>query len=267
METLYIILIFILGTIIGSFLNVVIFRLPKEEKLGGRSSCPNCGRVLSPRELVPLFSFLFQGAKCRGCGNKISPQYFFVELATGLLFVFTYFLFPLETVLDYIFIVKALFAICIFVVVFVVDLKYFLILDKVTFWALGLVGLLNIVIDIYLKNPFFSGNSYFVTGIIAAIVGSLPFFIIWFISKGKWMGFGDVKIALFLGFVFGLPLVFVNIFLAVILGGFVSIIFLLFKIKSLKSQIPLGVFLSLSGVITIYFGQEMLAWYLALLGF
>jgi len=261
------VLIFILGTIIGSFLNVVIFRLPKGEKLGGRSHCPNCGKVLGPKELVPLFSLLFQRAKCSGCGNKISWQYFSVELITGLLFAVTYFLFPLSTILDYIFLIKALVIISVLIVVFVIDLKYYLILDKVTFWAFGLVGLLNIVIDIYSKNPFFSFNSYFISGIFAAVAASLPFFIIWFISKGKWMGFGDVKFALFLGFAFGLPLVFVSIFLAVILGGVVSIILLLFKVKSLKSQIPFGIFLSLSGVLTLYFGSEILFWYLAFLGF
>jgi len=259
--------LFIFGSLIGSFLNVVILRLPKGEKLTGRSHCPNCGHELSPLELLPIFSFLFLKGKCSSCSVKISWRYFIIEVITGLLFALSWWLLKPETGLEFVILFRNLFVISALIVVFVVDLEHYLILDSVTFFSLAVVVLLNIVIDLTSNTKLLSLHGHLLGGIIGAILAALPFYLLWFVSKGRWMGFGDVKLALLLGAIFGSPVVFVNLILAVFLGTLASVFLLALKSKTLKSQIPFGTFLSLAAVVTLYWGERLLRWYLSLLGF
>lgn len=260
-------LLFILGAIVGSFLNVVILRLPREQSLKGRSHCPSCGHQLSALELVPFFSFIFLRGKCRACGKKISWRYFGIELLTGLLFLFAGTQAMFFTSLGLLDLARNLFVIGIFIVVFMVDWEHYIILDSVLITGFIGVSLANLVLDLAGSGNFFTLNGYFLNGLMGALIAALPFFVIWFFSKGAWMGFGDVKLALFLGVVFGWPLLAINLFIAVILGGAASIFLLLLQKKTLKSIIPFGTFLSLAGVVTLFYGHKLLAWYLAILGF
>ncbi len=263
---LAIFIIFSFGCIIGSFLNVVILRLPQEKTLSGRSACPSCGHVLSPFELVPLFSFVFLLGKCRNCRKRISWRYFLIELFTGLMFLSAWLIFGHNNVLEALFLIKSLLLISIFIVVFIIDFEHYLILDKVVFPSIIIITVLNFAISAIQGNPL-SINAIFIRGILGAILAALPFFAIWYFSKGLWMGFGDVKLALLLGAAFGGALAAANIMLAIFLGGLVSILLMAFRHKTLNSKVPFGTFLSIAGIATIFFGERILNWYLRLLGF
>ena len=260
-------IIFLFGSCIGSFLNVVILRLPENQKLTGRSRCPNCLNTLRPLELVPLFSYLFLLGKCRHCSYKISARYFIIELVTGALFVMSWWLIQPQNFFGSTLLIKDVFIISVLLAVFVIDLEHYIILDSIVFSAAFTVLVLNLILNLSARQPIFNIHSYFLSAIVGAAAAPLPFFLIWFFSKGRWMGFGDVKLAIFLGAALGWPLAAVGLMIAVFLGGIVSVALLMLTDKSLKSQLPFGTFLALGSVVTIFYGQTLLHWYLAILGF
>jgi leader peptidase (prepilin peptidase)/N-methyltransferase len=258
--------LFIFGLIIGSFLNVVILRLPKEHSLSGRSVCPHCGHMLESEDLVPLFSYLFLKGRCRYCKSKISPRYFIIELLTGLLFLFTGLCFFPVSSLGWAILLRALFVVAILIPVFVVDLEHYLILDKVLlFGDIGILGF-NLILDLLQKN-FSLPTSYLISGLIAAAAIFILFFALWLFSKGRALGFGDVKLVAFLGLALGWPQIWVGLFLSVVMGGMAGTVLLISGKKTLKSRVPFGTFLSLGAFLALFFGNFLLHWYLALLGF
>ena len=173
-------IIFVFGTIIGSFLNVLIWRLPKEERITGRSHCVHCGHLLSQWELVPILSYIFLGGKCRWCRKKISPRYFVIELISGLLFVWAwYFVLPVSTA-NWTMLARDWFLLSIFLVVFTIDLEHYLILDNIIFPALVVVTILNLALDILSKQQILSIHSLLLSSILGAGVAAAPFFILWF---------------------------------------------------------------------------------------
>ncbi len=261
------ILVFFFGAIIGSFLNVVILRLPEGEKLSGRSHCPNCRHQLGSLELIPLFSFLFLGGKCLSCKRPISPRYFVVEAVTGLLFAAAWHQVSPATPMALFVLFSDFFVLSVLVIVFAVDFEHFIILDSVTFLSLAVVTILNAGLDVMGHNPVLTFHSHLAIGLVGAVLGALPFFLLWFFSKGRWMGFGDVKLGLLLGAVFGWQLFAVCFMLAIFLGTMVSIFLLLGKSKTLKSRVPFGTFLSVAAVITLFYGPQLLRWYLSYVGF
>jgi len=267
MENIFIFLAFCFGTIIGSFLNVVVWRLPRGEALTGRSHCPHCGGILGVLDLFPVFSFIFLRGRCRRCKAKISRRYLILEIVTGLLFASAvYFLQPADFVsgfelLKYFLVLSAL------VVVFMVDLEHFLILDQVVFPVAAAMFLLNLLLDLFGHVKILSFYSSTVSGILGAAALFGFFFLVWLLSKGKWIGFGDVKLAVFLGLSLGWPFVLVGLMLAVLSGGIVSVFLLAFFQKTLKSQIPFGTFLAFGTVLALFYGDKLIGWYLAILGF
>jgi leader peptidase (prepilin peptidase)/N-methyltransferase len=249
-----IITVFILGLIVGSFLNAVIFRLATNESFAtGRSHCPHCHHVLSALDLIPVLSFFILGGKCRYCGGKISWQYPLVELTTAVIFALLASNYGLQ-VMDHKFLFEAVLA-CFFIVIAVYDYKHYLILDKVVFPSLVLVIIWNMV----------TGN--FFNGLFGGVVVSGFFAAQYFISKGRWIGFGDVKLGLVLGNLFGLPGSLVLLMLAYFSGALVGIFLLITKRKHLTSHLPFGVFLSLSAIIMMLYGSELTKWYLNIIGF
>lgn len=266
MLSLLVIYAFVLGAIIGSFLNVVILRLPSEEKLGGRSHCVFCWHGLKAWDLFPLFSYLFLRGKCRYCQKRISPRYFVIELVTAILFSLSVLVLQPTSFFGYLILVRALVAVSALVVVFMIDWEHFLIFDNVVFASSGVVLAINFLLDLVSKTPLFGLKSFFVSGIIGALAGALPFFLIWWFSKGQWMGFGDVKLALFIGVVLGFPGIFTGLFISVILGGLVSAFLLIFTKNTLKSRLPFGTFLSVGTLVALFFGPQLLRWYLDILG-
>ena len=261
-------LVFYFGCVVGSFLNVVILRLPKGQKLTGRSHCLSCSHQLGTFELVPLLSFVFLFGRCRYCKAKISFRYFVIELLTGLLFMAVWKNgLPLLSVADYALLLRNFFIVAVLIAVFVIDFEHYLILDTVIFPGIILVLLFNLAIGAALGLGLLPGLHNFLWSLLGAIVAAAPFYLLWLASKGRWLGFGDVKFALFIGAVFGWPLLAVSLMSAVFIGGASSVLLLLSKRKTLASRVPFGTFLSLGAAVALFFGQKLLDWYLSLMGF
>lgn len=265
-QLFYILASLVFGSIIGSFLNVVILRLPLEKNLKGRSSCTHCKHQLSGLDLIPVFSFIFLRGKCRYCKNEISPRYFIIEIITGILFAFATWQVAPQNLADCLQLAKYFVALSTLLVVFQVDWEHFLILDSVLLTGGIIYICFSVPLDL-LQGKLINLNGGLTNGLFAAILGPVPFFLIWYFSKGEWMGFGDVKFAVFLGIILGFPKVFLGIMLSVILGGIVSIFLLIFTKNTLKSRIPFGTFLSIGAFLTLFYGDKILAWYLSFLRF
>lgn len=256
--------VFISGLIVGSFLNVVILRLHNGEKIAAaRSHCPHCGHKLAARDLWPLLSFVLLRGKCRYCQKKISWQYPLVELATAVLFVvITYnyigglgarVLFVSFPILFH-WLRNLIFA-CVLLVIFVYDLKWSLILDRVTLPAMAFAFLANWYLGLGVKSL-----------IIAGLAGLAFFAVQYFISKGKWLGGGDLRLGLLMGLMLGWPKIILAILLSYVIGAIISLGLILAGKKSMKSAIPLGTFLAIGTVIALMWGTSIISWYLNLLG-
>jgi len=267
--------IFLFGLCIGSFLNCFIYRLEQGKSLKGRSFCPRCKHILSWQDLFPVFSFLFLQGKCRYCHKKISAQYPLVELATGILFIliflnlqYTTNLAPAKFVvwlnLSFLFYVTSA-----LIVIFVYDLKHYLIPDKVLFPAIITAFIYKFFINLSLSHWSLIENlklkidnyASITNFLFAVLVASGFFFIIFLVSGGRWMGFGDVKLAALMGLLLGLGNVLIALFLAFFLGAIIGIILMVFKGKGLKSEIPFGPFLIAGTFIAMFWGQEIINWY------
>ncbi|PIS15743.1 prepilin peptidase [Candidatus Roizmanbacteria bacterium CG09_land_8_20_14_0_10_41_9] len=244
MPIIFYIFLFLFGTAIGSFLNVLIDRLPQEESIMGRSRCDSCGHVLGWRDLFPLVSYFFLMGKCRYCNKKVSIQYPLVELATGLLFVFSWVhIQPLGTGLILKKFIILLIVSC-FIVIFVSDAKYHLIPDSVQ------VVLFSLSLFLPFSSEITAG--LYLDRIVAAFLVMAPVFFLHMITRGRGMGFGDVKLAFIIGFLLGTLEGLIAIYLAFVLGGLMGIFLILFKLKKLKSRIAFGPFL-VAGVLLVLF--------------
>ncbi len=259
--------LFLIGLFVGSFLNVIIDRLPRKETIAkGRSHCEFCKKELAWYDLIPLFSFLMLKGKCRYCHKPIGIFYPIIELSTGILFLtafvfvyglnFQFTIFNLQlnmfiSLFYYLFIVSS------FIIIFFEDLKFGIIPDKVVFpaTAAALVYLLII-------NP-----SSLIIYLISAL-GSFAFFIVLFlITKGKGMGFGDVKLSFLLGLILGFPKIILALYLAFLTGAFVGIILIIWRKKrSLKDTIPFGPFLITGTLLSLFLGDLVLPKVMIFLG-
>jgi leader peptidase (prepilin peptidase)/N-methyltransferase len=248
LEFLFYIFIFILGLCIGSFLNCFIYRLEEKKSLKGRSFCPHCKHILSWQDLFPVFSFLFLGGKCKYCKKKISIQYPLVEIITGILFVLIFN--PQNILLSIFYCIIS----CFLIIIFIYDLKHYIIPDKVLFSAIAIVLIYNLI------PPYDWHNILSI--ILGAAAASGFFLVIFLISKGEWMGFGDVKLAVLMGLLLGLENVLLALFLAFFFGAIIGVILMVFKKKGLKSEIPFGPFLITGTFIAMLWGEKIISWYL-----
>lgn len=255
---------------VGSFLNVVINRLDTGESfLSGRSRCPNCKTDLKWFELVPLLSFIFLLGKCRTCGAKISWQYFSVELATGLLFAAAaYFIFPsgfsFEN-FDYFAALKLIYWLVLaslFVVMFVYDLKHYIIPNQTVYPAILLALAFSVFETIWSGEGFFVLRSPFGGGLFSAFLAAGFFFSLIVISRGEWMGMGDVKLALAMGFFVGWPAILPALAFAFFSGSIVGLVLVFLQKKGFQSQIPFGPFLILGTLFAAVWGEKVVNWYL-----
>jgi len=243
--TFYLI-VFIFGLIVGSFLNCVIYRLQtKESFLKGRSYCPFCKHNLGWKDLIPLFSFLFLKGKCRYCQRKISLQYPLVELATGILFLL---IFNFQTLIAafYLFIIS-----CFLLIIFVYDLKHFIIPNQVIYPAIIIAFIYNLY-QLAINN------------FLSAFGTAAFFLVIVFLSQGRWMGVGDVKLAFLMGLLLSFPNILVALFLSFLIGAMIGVGLVLTKKKTFKSEMPFGPFLVTGTFIAMFWGQEIIQWYLDL---
>lgn len=259
MQYLIIFYIFVIGLMIGSFINCLVWRLHKKEGLWNRSYCPKCRGKISWYDNIPVLSYLLLRAKCRHCKAKISCQYPVVELVTAILFTTSFYLnmgsgFLILDFRFFILVIRDLFFISLMIVVFIYDLRWFLILDIVTLPACVVIFILNLLLGIDFKNMLLSG-----------IIGGSFFLLQFVVSKGKWIGGGDIRLGLLMGLFFSWPMIVLAIFLAYIIGSIISVSLVLLSKKKWNSEVPLGVFLTTSSIIVLFWGNQILLWYLNLL--
>ena len=260
MEFLIYLLIFIFGLMVGSFLNCVIYRLEtKESFLKGRSFCPHCKHILAWKDLIPIFSFLILKGRCRYCQNKISFQYPLVELSSALLFTSIFYLFhtyiTLYSSIDLIFYWLIS---CFLLVIFVYDLKHYLIPDQVIYSGL----FLTFFYQLFKIWNFGNWNFFGIWNLVLGILPSLFFLVIILISKETWLGFGDFKLSILMGLILGWPKILVALFFSFLSGAIVGSILIFLKIKKMKSQIPFAPFLVSGTFFSIFFGEKIIDWYL-----
>jgi leader peptidase (prepilin peptidase)/N-methyltransferase len=241
-------LIFVLGLIIGSFLNVVIYRLPREESIiYPASHCTNCGHQLSPLELIPVISYLFLRGKCSSCGTKISIRYPLVELLTGIIFILNYIYFS-----NLIILATGIIFSSVLIVLALIDFDHQILPDRLTLTGI-IVGL---VFSFFRSDITFV---YSMSGILAA--GGL-LFLIAFLSKGG-MGGGDIKMMAMVGSFTG-PLISVS---AIFLGALIALLAHLPGIVSgstgMKTKLPFGPFLALASLLLWFYSEKLFDLYLS----
>ncbi|HAS80775.1 MAG: Type 4 prepilin-like protein leader peptide-processing enzyme [Candidatus Nomurabacteria bacterium GW2011_GWE1_32_28] len=254
MTSIITIIFFGLGIIIGSFLNVVILRFNTGRSFNGRSGCMTCQKKLSWYELIPLFSFLFIKGKCLGCKSKISIQYPIVELITGLIFagIFLKFqdIFYLNTLVFSISYAYYAVMFSVLLIIAVYDFKHKIIPDifSLIFGIVTFVGLF------FFSNYLFYPHIPTVLELLSGLFLALPFAFLWLVSKGTWMGLGDAKLSLGLGWLLGYSRILSGAVVAFWSGAIVGLILIVFSKKNgLKTEIPFAPFLVLGVFIAFLF--------------
>lgn len=274
------IFVFLFGAAIGSFLNVVIYRVPNElSVVFPNSACPKCKAPIKAYDNIPVLSWLILRGKCRGCGEKISAQYPIVELLTALLFVLFYWQIGLNPFLP----VCLLFAAVIIALIFI-DAEHMILPDVITlpFWALMIV--IRVVFGIVFGAAYFSdlnfapltwmhGYPVWLISLVGAILGGLAgggslwlIGAIWkLLTKREAMGFGDVKMMAGVGALLGWRLSFLSIFMGAFSGAIIGVVLIAKqKDKDLQTQIPFGIFLGIGSIIALLFGEHLIRWYVAI---
>jgi prepilin signal peptidase PulO-like enzyme (type II secretory pathway) len=246
---------FVFGLIIGSFLNVVIFRLNTSKSFGGRSGCMSCQNKLTWYELIPVLSFLGLKGRCRNCKTKISLQYPLVEFIMGLIFALLFLklqdIFFLNTLIFSFNYAYYAVVFSLLIVIAVYDIRHKIIPDILSFvfGILAFAGLFFLQANGFLG---FSPHMPTILGFFAGPIIAFPFAFFWLVSAGRWMGLGDAKLALGLGWLLGFPFAFSGLVFAFWIGAVVGIALVLFSKKyGIKSEIPFAPYLVL-GVILVF---------------
>lgn len=250
---------FIFGAVIGSFLNVCIYRFPKHESIViVPSHCMTCGKQLHWYELVPLFSFIIQGGKCRGCKTKLSPQYFIVECLTGVIFLGILLINGLSILTVLIQLMAAA-----LLVISVVDARTFEIPLPCTI-TVGVLGVIRWAV--YYKEflgpegvRFWNKTWFWV--ILGPIVMDLLFGLIILLSNGKAMGGGDYKLAIAAGIFLGLKGVFLGLVIGCIVGSVIHLTLMALKKKG--RELAFGPYLSIGFLVSALWGNEIISWYVS----
>ena len=257
MEYIVYAILFVFGLLIGSFLNVVILRfdtgLPVSK---GRSACFSCGKTLEWYELVPVLSFIFLRGRCRGCKSTISWQYPFVEMLAGLAFVLAFIRTESGPYPSLAFVLVAA-LLCLYIVICVYDLRHKIIPDIFSYGAaliaLGLLALYGLATGSFPFSNVFAGIGLFSF-----------FFLFWFLSRGTWMGLGDAKLALSVGFFLGVSKGIGAILLSFWIGAAVTLLLMLFQRLlgragrlGFKSEVPFGPFILIGFLIAFLWNADV----------
>ena len=244
-------LVVIFGLVIGSFLNVCICRIANEESIAfPPSHCTNCGYELKAKDLIPVLSYIFLGGKCRSCKEKITIQYPIVEILNAILYIAIYLKFGFTL---------NLFKFCLFasllIVIGFIDFKTKYVYNSTV--VFGVVsGILFAVLE-WMETKSIPWNY-----IAGAFIGFGIIYLIVILTRG--MGEGDIDIALICGLFLGIKGILVTLFLAIILGGIVATIILIFKLKERKAEIAFGPYLAIGGIIACLYGSRLIDIYLGL---
>ncbi len=243
--------LFLLGVSIGSFINVLVLRFEKGEKITGRSHCPHCMRTLQAYELVPLFSYLFLRGRCRTCKKALSIQYLLVEIITGVLFASVPFI--TNNLIDGGILVAALSAL---VAIVVYDIRHKIIPDAFVY-TFNVLALASVYIEegslVMHPDPLL---------LLSGALAAFPFAALWVISKGAWIGFADAKLALGIGWFLGIVGALSSFMLAFWIGAVVSVALLLIKrygfqfmrnSLTIHSEVPFAPFLAIGFLLVLFF--------------
>jgi len=267
-------IVFFLGLCVGSFLNVVINRTPKGESfLWGRSHCDHCKHQLRWYELLPLLSFFLQKGKSRCCKKSLSLEHPLVELCTGLGFVLLYYVsihntsgiivgqmsqvFSMHAALFIIHYALCIILFCSLLIIFVSDWKTEIIPVEPM--------ILSVVTALIFRILYFTNLMNLMNVILSAFFAWLFFFCLWFFSKGKAMGDGDMYLSFMIGLLLGFPYIIIALYAAFLTGAVVGVILILGRKKSLKAHIPFGPFLIWGLVVGFVWGDAILAMWRILL--
>lgn len=236
----------LLGLSLGSFINVVVIRLPQGTSLFGRSACPQCEYQLRWYDLFPILSYLLLAGQCRNCTKRISAQYPIVEASTALLYALLgWWLYASPLQLGIISVYTGL-----LIALFLYDYKYYLLPDFLTLpgIAAGIIG--SIILQVSLWS------------IVSAIcIGGGIFLLQYLISKGRWIGGGDIRLGAMMGAMLGFPNIIAALFIAYMLGACVALPLLVRRQKNMTDALPFGTFLTAATFICLLFGQELVDWY------
>ncbi len=246
MDIALIAFVFILGTIFGSFYNVVIYRLPQHISISkGTSFCPSCHHRVMPYDLIPIVSYIFLKGQCRFCSSKISLRYPLIEISTGFIFVLVFlrYQFTLATLLA-----MLLGSLCL--IIAMIDIDTMEILDRFHVFILVLA---------FIHIGFISSLSYF-DHALGFFILSVPLYLLALLTNG--IGGGDIKLVAVSGLLLGYPGMLVAFFIAAVSGGLVAVYLLLRKLETRGSLIAFGPYLCLGIFIAYVYGAELIAWYL-----
>ncbi len=249
MEYILYFFVFIIGASFGSFLNVVIDRPPKKlSVINDRSICESCNKKLKWFDMFPVFSYIILLGKCRYCHSKIPKRVLLVEVLTGIVFTYLFSVLFMGTINLIIFILSVPILFC-FIVIFFTDLKYGIIPDEALIILFFLVLIINLLFN----------NHFIITYIISGFSSFAFFLILYLLTRGKGMGFGDVKFSFLIGFMLGFPNTVLAFYLAFLTGAFVSIILVLLGKKKFRHDtIPFGPFLIIGILLTYLLGDSIL---------
>jgi leader peptidase (prepilin peptidase)/N-methyltransferase len=268
--------VFVLGLLIGSFLNVCIVRIPAGKSIVlPASACPKCGAPIRPYDNIPVLSNLFLSGKCRGCRTKISPMYPTVEILNGALYLVCYLAFgmTLETLK------WAIFASILLILVFT-DLRERILPDVINFTGFAIALVLSLFLPPADGAAQWLATRYFdfpppmpVISLADAIFGAaFGSGVLWAISEGYFrlrkregMGLGDVKMMLMAGAFLGLKRTVLTILLGSILGSIIGVAFIAIRRKGSDYELPFGTFLGAGALIVVFFGTPFVNWYMSLL--
>lgn len=272
------IFVFIVGACVGSFLNVVIHRVPNEESIiFPNSACPKCKSAIKPYDNLPILSWLILRGKCRNCKNPISPRYPAVELLTAMLFVLVYWRIGLDGFLP----VALIFTTTMVALIFI-DAENMILPDVINYPLLIFALLVRILFPIFISAEYFTdikifpltylqGYPLWLVSLFGAVLGGLVgggslWLVgeIWERLRGvEAMGFGDVKMMFAVGALLGWRLTLLSIFLGAFSGAVIGIILISRqKDKDMQMQIPFGIFLGIGSIIALLFGEPLVQWYL-----
>ncbi len=238
---------FFLGLVFGSFLNVLIYRLPNSLSLSGRSFCPQCKKKIAWYDNLPLLSFFMLGGRCRHCHSPISWQYPVVEFLTGVLTVLSIKYLVLSSIssLNFYYLLSILYYLSIIyalVVIFFVDLYHEIIPDEIVYPAI----ITSLIFSLY--------PNILISNLTSGFFAGLLFLSLYWLTSGKGMGFGDVKLAVLMGLFLGYPKIIVALYLAFLTGAAIGVILILRGKKKLKSHLPFGPFLAGSTIFALFYG-------------
>jgi len=252
--------VFIFGAIIGSFLNVCIYRIPREESIvAPPSHCTTCGTRLKALNLIPVFSYLWQKARCKQCGEKISARYITIELLTGFLYSALFYKFGIGTEL-----VAMLFLTSVLIVIFFIDLEFGIIPNSIVIFA-SVGGLIFYITSFFIPTDIFGDRNWW-NPLVGAFIGSIFLLLVAFIGSKIYktdevMGGGDIKVLFPIGLFLGWKLMVISLFISIVTAAVVCVVLILFHIINRKDTVPFGPFISIGTIIAIIFGWQLIGWY------